>query len=102
MLNSTQKELEMVRNTDAFRRLRPNELSGMSLQQLYQIQQQIQQDLQYVDEVLTEFEASVEQLFTSFYFYFYRPFNERPFRASKSVWFPSHSPCHSFSDQHII
>lgn len=82
MLNSTQKELEMVRNTDSFRRLRPNELSGMSLQQLYQIQQQIQQDLQYVDEVLTEFEASVEQLFTNFSLYFYRPFNERPFRAS--------------------
>ncbi len=55
MLNSTQKELEMVRKSDSqptFHCPRPSELNGMSLQQLYQLQQQMKQDLQVVEEVL--------------------------------------------------
>lgn len=54
MLNSTQKELELVRKNDTqptFQVPRPNELSGMPIQQLFQLQQKIKQDLQCVEEV---------------------------------------------------
>lgn len=78
MLNSTQKELELVRKNDTqltFQVPRANELSSMPLQQLYQLQQQIQQDLQSVEEV--HLDNFIIHLYNTIYFY--RPFSEHPF-----------------------